>query len=46
MNVEWSAMQKAFRSDIKKDVPGMKVEMIRWHRMPGNQLVPSDHDPG
>jgi hypothetical protein len=31
--------------DLKKNAPGMKVQMIRWHAMPGNLLVPPDHDP-
>jgi hypothetical protein len=31
--------------DLKKDVPGMKVQMIRWHALPGSLQVPPDHDP-
>lgn len=31
--------------DLKKNGPGMKVQMIRWHAMPGNLLMPTDDDP-
>lgn len=31
--------------DLKTDRPGMKTQMIRWHNMPGNILMPNDRDP-
>jgi len=31
--------------DLKKNAPGMKVQMLRWHAMRGNLLVPSDREP-
>jgi hypothetical protein len=31
--------------DLKKGGPGMKVQLIRWHAIPGSLVVPFDHKP-